>query len=420
MRLARFEAAQIPSGAGPITSAESGADRYGALPWSIFTSSPVSVRNTNPSIPHPSPNPQSHRPAKPDSAPAAKQDMITIIGARAASRSLACSACQRRTISLSAPLLQQQKQTKPPPPTTPSSLKNEGQQEEVLLEKPSFVRALTEDQKAPEASPFGDAPRSYGKQSDETFKPRPLARPIGMKDPPMPGDNSGLDFRTIQQRRDDFVNYEKHLIRRKQMIDQYVRPYFRDWSNMQWHKGKSFVAPPRLFKAEHALYFPNFYGKTLSKADPIPRDTTTTLAGKASVVSIFSSQWAESQANSFIGAKENPELHEILKANPGPAQLVRINVEDQLLKQWVLSLFEGNLRRQVGEENWERYFIVKNAISMDVRESIGVLNARVGYTYLVDSSWRIRWAGSGYSEEDERKSLVKGLQRLLREMEAEA
>ncbi|KAI6365943.1 hypothetical protein MCOR25_005180 [Pyricularia grisea] len=351
--------------------------------------------------------------------------MITSIGARAASRSLACSTCQRRAISLSAPLLQQQKpqpkqpRPPPPPPAKPSALNSEEQQSEVLLEKPSFVKALTEDQKPPEASPFGDAPRSYGKQSDETFKPRPLARPIGMKDPPMPGDNSGLDFRTIQQRRDDFVNYEKHLIKRKQMIDQYVRPYFRDWSNMQWHKGKSFVAPPRLFKAEHALYFPNFYGKTLSKADPIPRDTTTTLAGKASVVSIFSSQWAESQANSFIGVKENPELHEVLKANPGPAQLVRINVEDQLLKQWVLSLFEGNLRRQVGEENWERYFIVKNAISMDIRESIGVLNARVGYTYLVDSSWRIRWAGSGYSEEDERKSLVKGLQRLLREMEAE-
>ncbi|KAH9437791.1 hypothetical protein MCOR02_001439 [Pyricularia oryzae] len=352
--------------------------------------------------------------------------MITRIGARAGSRTLACSACQRRTISLSAPLLQQQKpqpqqkQPTQPPPTRPSALNGDAQQEEVLLEKPSFVRALTEDRKPPEASPFGDAPRSYGKQSDETFKPRPLARPIGMKDPPRPGDNSGLDFRTIQQRRDDFVNYEKHLIKRKQMIDQYVRPYFRDWSNMQWHKGKSFVAPPRLFKAEHALYFPNFYGKTLSKADPIPRDTTTTLAGKASVVSIFSSQWAESQANSFIGLKENPELHEVLKANPGPAQLVRINVEDQLLKQWVLSLFEGNLRRQVGEENWERYFIVKNAISMDIRESIGVLNARVGYTYLVDSSWRIRWAGSGYSEEDERKSLVKGLQRLLREMETEA
>lgn len=44
MKLARFEAAQIPSGAGSTTSAESGADRYGALPWTIFTSSPLSVR----------------------------------------------------------------------------------------------------------------------------------------------------------------------------------------------------------------------------------------------------------------------------------------------------------------------------------------------------------------------------------------
>ena len=61
-----------------------------------------------------------------------------------------------------------------------------------------------------------DAPRSWGKRVDE-FTPQPLPRPIGMNTPPLPGENTGLDLRTMRERRDDFVDYDKHLIRRKQL-----------------------------------------------------------------------------------------------------------------------------------------------------------------------------------------------------------
>lgn len=74
--------------------------------------------------------------------------------------------------------------------------------------------------KAPEAPlPAGasiDAPRSWGKRVDD-FTPQPLPRPIGMNTPPLPGENTGLDLRTMRERRDDFVDYDKHLIRRKQL-----------------------------------------------------------------------------------------------------------------------------------------------------------------------------------------------------------
>lgn len=60
------------------------------------------------------------------------------------------------------------------------------------------------------------APRSYGERLEE-FTPEMLPRPIGMTKPPHPNDNSGIDARTIKQRRDDFVNYEKHLERRKNL-----------------------------------------------------------------------------------------------------------------------------------------------------------------------------------------------------------
>lgn len=38
-----------------------------------------------------------------------------------------------------------------------------------------------------------------------------------MHNPPNPGENTGIDTRTLQQKRDDFVNYEKHLKKREML-----------------------------------------------------------------------------------------------------------------------------------------------------------------------------------------------------------
>ena len=61
-----------------------------------------------------------------------------------------------------------------------------------------------------------DAPRARGK-AVEDFTPKPLNRPIGLPNPPSPNDYTGVDTRTLKQRRDDFVNYEKHIARRKEL-----------------------------------------------------------------------------------------------------------------------------------------------------------------------------------------------------------
>jgi ATPase complex subunit ATP10 len=198
------------------------------------------------------------------------------------------------------------------------------------------------------------------------------------------------------------------------------RPYFRDWGNLQYHEGKSFIAPPRLFKAELSLYFPNLYGETIVKGDNIPRDTTPVLEGKATVVSIFSSQWAQQQADSFISEKANPALHQVLKESGDLAQIVRVNYEDNAGKAWLIRLFMGSLRRRFPERDWNKYFLVRRGITDHIRESIGLLNSRVGYTYLVDQHCRIRWAGSGPSQEVEREDLAKGLDRLVDGIKKEA
>ncbi|KAL3420914.1 ATP10 protein [Phlyctema vagabunda] len=262
-----------------------------------------------------------------------------------------------------------------------------------------------------------DAPRATGRAVDK-FTPKPLGRPIGIANPPKAGENSGVDKRTFRQKRDDFVNYDKHLEKRKQLTRKMATPYFREWSNMQWSKGKSFLMPPSLFKADRALYFPNFQGQTLEKRKKGISDTTPVLQDKVSVVSIFSSAWAENQVATFASEKQNPELHDAIRKSGGLAQMVQINIEENTLKAWIIKLFMPSLRRRIGASNLARYFLVRRGVTEDTRDAIGLLNSKVGYTYLVDGECRIRWAGSGPSQKEEREGLVKGVNRLVAEANA--
>lgn len=119
---------------------------------------------------------------------------------------------------------------------------------------------------------------------------------------------------------------------------------------------------------------------------------------------------------SFIAKRNNPALHEILDQNKDVAQLVRINVEDtSRLKYWLIRMFAWNIRRLIDPSNWNKYFMVRAGITDELRESIGYLNSKVGYVYLVDGDCKIRWAGSGPANADEVDALARGLRRLLDE-----
>jgi ATPase complex subunit ATP10 len=150
--------------------------------------------------------------------------------------------------------------------------------------------------------------------------------------------------------------------------------------------------------------------------DKVLRDTTPVLEDKVSVVSVFSSAWAENQAATFASQENNPELHEVVKNSGGLAQIIQINVEDNSLKAMLVKLFMPSLRRRLGVDNWGRYFLVRKGISDQIRDAVGLLNSKVGYTYLLDGECKIRWAGSGLCEGDEKEGLVKGTRRLIEEL----
>lgn len=195
-------------------------------------------------------------------------------------------------------------------------------------------------------------------------------------------------------------------------------PYFREWANMRHHKGKSFLAPPRLFRSDKALYFPNMFGETLLKKSG-PRDTTPLLQGRVSVVSIFSSVWAERQVSTFVAEQDNPDIHEAMRESNGLGQMVQINVEENAMKAMLIKLFMPSLRKRIGEADWGRYFLVRRGLTEDIRDSIGLLNSKVGYTYLLDGDCKIRWAGCGICEGDEKEGLARGFRRLIDEVKGQ-
>ncbi|KAI9738667.1 MAG: Mitochondrial ATPase complex subunit atp10 [Cirrosporium novae-zelandiae] len=249
--------------------------------------------------------------------------------------------------------------------------------------------------------------------NEDEFFPKPLARPLGLQKPPRPSENTGIDSRSWRERREDFVNYDKHIVKREKLSNGLAKSYFRDWGNLRVAKGKTFIAVPKLFRADRALYYPNLQGVTLASPDE-PQDTTPILRGKLSVVRMFSSEWAKRQTESFVAEDQNPELCEVLRAGKAVgAQMVDVNVEDNWVKAALIKLFMPSLRKKLPEEGHGRYFLITSGLTEKLRVCIGLVNSKVGYVYLVDEKCKIRWAGSGKADQTEKESIVNGLKRLI-------
>lgn len=247
------------------------------------------------------------------------------------------------------------------------------------------------------------------KDDTEVFVPRPLGRPIGFHHPPQPGQNTGE--KKVQKDYSGMSFSERNLAKRADLVEKWGTNYFRDFKNIRkYRSGKTFMANPRIFKKEAALYFPNLHGETLKEKNA---DTTNVLKGKISVINIYSSAWGEAQVQTFTSKKANPSLHEILSQNPETAQMIDINIEENSVKAWIIALFQWRLRLQRRREDWGKYFVVRTGVSQLIRETIGLLNGRVGYVYLVDQECKIRWAGSANAEGTEAEDLTRGVRKLV-------
>ncbi|PWW71903.1 hypothetical protein C7212DRAFT_287108 [Tuber magnatum] len=254
---------------------------------------------------------------------------------------------------------------------------------------------------------------------DRDYTPHPLDRPLGLPHPPEPlppgpttSTTKKTGFRTLSQIRTDLGDPERNLAKRQYLTKELAKPYFRDFSRLsKADKGKSFIAPQRLIKSEHALWFPNLNGRTLVAAG---KDTTDVLKGRVSLVAVFSSTWAERQVELW-GLDEVAGM--VRGAGGGEEEGVvgrlDINVEENFLKYWIVMMFRGNLKRRIGESRWGRYFIIKEGLGDETRNAMGYYNSKVGYVYLLDEECRIRWAGSGPPIDGERDALIRGVKKLV-------
>lgn len=259
----------------------------------------------------------------------------------------------------------------------------------------------------------------------EVFTPSVLSRPLGLRNPPKAGDNSPQDKRTWKERSRDFSDPEKAKIRQRVLLRSYFRPYYQERNRASHFGGKSFVSNNRLFRREKALYFPNIFGRTLSKEGDGP-DGGRNLAplllnGKISIISMESADWARKQVETFVSPKANPALESIIDASSGMVQRVTVNMQDSVLNMWLVRLFQYRIRQQIPADRWSKYFVIqlprdiRKGLTEDVRDAMGLLNSQVGYVYLVDSEARIRWAGSGDAWDGEVAGMNAAIQRLLEE-----
>ena len=193
---------------------------------------------------------------------------------------------------------------------------------------------------------------------------------------------------------------------------QISKPYFREWTNMQYSKGKTFISNSRLFKADKALYFPNFYGTTIASPQE-PQNTSPILYDKISIVAIFAQQWALNQAKTFVNNNENPGLQQAIDEGKDLVQKVQINVEDNWARAMLARFFMSRMRNSMPPDQHDKYFLVRKGLTEEIMDSIGMANGKVGYVYLLDEECRIRWAGSGPAMEEEKESLNKSIRRLI-------
>ncbi|KAF3035014.1 Mitochondrial ATPase complex subunit atp10 [Didymella heteroderae] len=282
-----------------------------------------------------------------------------------------------------------------------------------------FPRSLTTSRASKQIAPKPSAPEPTKTapppppppppKDDDVFVPKPLGRPIGFSTPPQPGENTSNP--KVKRDYSGMTMSQRNLAKRADLVEKWGTNYFRDFKNIRkYRSGKTFMANPRMFRADAALYFPNFHGDTLAAS---AQDTTSVLQGKVSVVNVYSSQWGESQARTFTGAAENPELQRILDEHRGRAQMVDINIEENSMKAWIIALFKWQLKAKRRQDEWGRYFVVRKGVSEKIRETIGLLNGRVGYVYVVDEECRIRWAGSGDAEGTEMEDMNRGFRKLV-------
>lgn len=214
-----------------------------------------------------------------------------------------------------------------------------------------------------------------------------LNRPIGFAIPPRKVE----PFPTFMQRTKAlFTTPGQH----KEILEEEGGSYWADFHAMRVNNGKQWIAPQHLFKAEKSLYFPNLAGRSLASDEA----DLLSLLGTPTLVRVFSATSGEEHVH-----KLGDDLG---------IQVVDINIQTNKLKLALLKAFLGRIKTLIEPARHNKYLILGSGYEKRLK-AIGVINAYVGYAYLLDKVGKIRWASCGKLGEDERENLSKVTARLV-------
>ncbi|KAI0077371.1 hypothetical protein K474DRAFT_1661807 [Panus rudis PR-1116 ss-1] len=229
-----------------------------------------------------------------------------------------------------------------------------------------------------------------------------LSRPLGVKRRPTTEPSSW---------KDNMMDQEVRMEQRQKLVKEATKGYFTDLNATRRHGGKTWIAPRVLIREDKALYFPDISGSTLISGEKA--HTTTLCAGKVSVISMLSSKISEIQTAMFT-----EPTNAAYASNPA-YQHIQINLQENLLKSFLVSLFTSSIRKAIPESQWGHYLV--SSQNMDyIRDDLGMTNRHIGYVYLIDQACRVRWAGCADPKPEEIEALKACTGVLLKRQDAKA
>ncbi|TFK83077.1 hypothetical protein K466DRAFT_590030 [Polyporus arcularius HHB13444] len=218
-----------------------------------------------------------------------------------------------------------------------------------------------------------------------------LQRPLGIREKPK------ARVKTWSDTKEKFLDRDKQLEERTHLAREATRGYFYDLNATRRHGGKTWIAPKVMIREDKALYFPDIHGTALAGSEE-KIHTTNLLKDKVSVVALLTTRISEIQTAQFL----EPTL-QAFSSNP-LFQFVQINLQDNLLKSFLVSLFASGIRKTVPESLWPTYMVSSQNMEY-LRQPLGIANKHIGYVYLVDPNLKIRWAACADPKAEEVSAL---------------
>ncbi|KAK6453781.1 ATPase assembly factor ATP10 [Scheffersomyces xylosifermentans] len=247
-------------------------------------------------------------------------------------------------------------------------------------------------------------------------KSRPITKPIGLDSPILLNHKIG-DTYSLTNIKEELFSSEAKERRQKKLDYEIKHSPFYETKSFRNTNGKIFTPPISFFKKDKAKYFPDFISTTL---DGQQRSLYEILTGKVSIVRLYSTVSGEQCSHTYFKEEGKDfaggDYTEFQSKYP-KGQIIDINIPQNWMKGFFLGLSKSSIKKTIAPERHGKYFILPDHIfQYDVREKLYCDNMCSGYIYLLDHNGKIRWATSGYSNEEESALMwkcVKGLEKEL-------